>query len=311
MVTDAPAFRFVEREAAIYRRLWRATVFSQFVGPALYLLAMGVGLGGMISAAGRTVDGLSYLVFVAPGPDGRHRPAERHRRVALAGAVGVQVAALLRRHGRLAHVAGRRLHRQHLLDRPALRRERAGLPDRGRAPRCHPLGLGGAGRAGRRAGCHRPGRAPGGLGGHPGGRPRVRHHHALPDAAHVPVLGHVLPPEPAAGAAAAHRLGAAVVAQRGAVPRGHHRPRWAPPAGGACSATWPCSAPMWVWAGGSGCGPSPGDWRHEPGRPGRPGHPGWAAAHAPVVDPPAARAPPCPRPCACSSATWWPGGACG
>jgi lipooligosaccharide transport system permease protein len=67
VVTDAPAFRFVEREAAIYRRLWRATVFSQFVGPALYLLAMGVGLGGMISAAGRTVDGLSYLVFVAPG----------------------------------------------------------------------------------------------------------------------------------------------------------------------------------------------------------------------------------------------------
>ena len=67
MVLDAPAFRFVEREAAIYRRLWRGTVFSQFVGPALYLLAMGVGLGGMVSAAGRTVDGLSYLVFVAPG----------------------------------------------------------------------------------------------------------------------------------------------------------------------------------------------------------------------------------------------------
>ena len=67
MVVDLPAFRFVEREAAIYRRLWRGTVFSQFVGPALYLLAMGVGLGGLISAAGRTVDGLTYLEFVAPG----------------------------------------------------------------------------------------------------------------------------------------------------------------------------------------------------------------------------------------------------
>jgi len=67
MVRDVPALRFVEREALIYRRLWRGTVFSQFVGPALYLLAMGVGLGGMISAAGRTIDGLSYLEFVAPG----------------------------------------------------------------------------------------------------------------------------------------------------------------------------------------------------------------------------------------------------
>ena len=66
-VLEAPAFRFVEREMIIYRRLWRGTVFSQFIGPTLYLLAMGVGLGGMISAAGHTVDGLSYLEFVAPG----------------------------------------------------------------------------------------------------------------------------------------------------------------------------------------------------------------------------------------------------
>ena len=51
----------------IYRRLWRGVVFTQFVSPALYLLAMGVGLGGLISAAGNTVDGLSYLEFVAPG----------------------------------------------------------------------------------------------------------------------------------------------------------------------------------------------------------------------------------------------------
>ncbi len=67
MSIDAASLRFVEREAAIYRRLWRGTAFSQFVGPALYLLAIGVGLGGMISAAGHTVDGLSYLEFVAPG----------------------------------------------------------------------------------------------------------------------------------------------------------------------------------------------------------------------------------------------------
>jgi lipooligosaccharide transport system permease protein len=67
MASHAPALRYLEREAAIYRRLWRGTAFSQFVSPALYLLAIGVGLGGMIQAAGNQIDGLSYLDFVAPG----------------------------------------------------------------------------------------------------------------------------------------------------------------------------------------------------------------------------------------------------
>ena len=66
MATDA-VMRVVEREVLIYRRLWRGIVFTQFVSPALYLLAMGIGLGGLISAAGTTVEGLSYLEFVAPG----------------------------------------------------------------------------------------------------------------------------------------------------------------------------------------------------------------------------------------------------
>ncbi len=57
----------VEREALIYRRLWRGVVFTQFVSPVLYLVAMGIGLGGMIEAAGHTIDGLTYLEFVAPG----------------------------------------------------------------------------------------------------------------------------------------------------------------------------------------------------------------------------------------------------
>ena len=63
----SPVWYFVEREALIYRRLWRGVVFTQFVQPTLYLLAMGIGLGGLIAAHGTTVDGLSYLVFVAPG----------------------------------------------------------------------------------------------------------------------------------------------------------------------------------------------------------------------------------------------------
>jgi lipooligosaccharide transport system permease protein len=62
-----PALRVVEREALIYKRLWRGVVFSQFVQPILYLVAMGFGLGSLVSAGGRQVDGLSYLEFVAPG----------------------------------------------------------------------------------------------------------------------------------------------------------------------------------------------------------------------------------------------------
>jgi lipooligosaccharide transport system permease protein len=63
----SPLLRYVEREVVVYRRLWRGFAFSQFVQPALYLLAMGVGLGGMVDAAGRHVGDLTYLEFVAPG----------------------------------------------------------------------------------------------------------------------------------------------------------------------------------------------------------------------------------------------------
>jgi lipooligosaccharide transport system permease protein len=67
MATSFPALRVVEREALIYRRLWRGVLFSQIGQPILYLVAMGFGLGSLVSASGRTVDGLSYLQFVAPG----------------------------------------------------------------------------------------------------------------------------------------------------------------------------------------------------------------------------------------------------
>ena len=59
--------RVVEREARVFARLWRGSVFSSFVTPVLYLGAMGVGLGGIVDARNRSVDGLSYLAFVTPG----------------------------------------------------------------------------------------------------------------------------------------------------------------------------------------------------------------------------------------------------
>jgi lipooligosaccharide transport system permease protein len=66
-VSTPPLIRVVEREALVYARLWRGLAFSTFVQPALYLGAMGVGLGGLVRAHTGTVDGLTYLQFIAPG----------------------------------------------------------------------------------------------------------------------------------------------------------------------------------------------------------------------------------------------------
>ncbi len=66
-MSTPPMFRVVEREALVYARLWRGLAFSTFVQPALYLGAMGVGLGGLVQAHNGNVDGLTYLEFIAPG----------------------------------------------------------------------------------------------------------------------------------------------------------------------------------------------------------------------------------------------------
>lgn len=66
-MSTPPLIRVVEREALVYVRLWRGLAFSTFVQPALYLAAMGIGLGGLVSAHSGSVDGLAYLDFIAPG----------------------------------------------------------------------------------------------------------------------------------------------------------------------------------------------------------------------------------------------------
>lgn len=62
------ALRVFESEARVYRRVWRGSIFSSFLSPVLYLLAMGVGLGTLVDAnlpAG--LEGVSYLAYIAPG----------------------------------------------------------------------------------------------------------------------------------------------------------------------------------------------------------------------------------------------------
>jgi lipooligosaccharide transport system permease protein len=62
------ALRVLEHNLIVYRRTWKGSVFMSFVSPILFLAAMGFGLGSLISRGpAHTVDGLSYLVFLAPG----------------------------------------------------------------------------------------------------------------------------------------------------------------------------------------------------------------------------------------------------
>ena len=52
----------------VYQRTWRASVVSSFVAPLLYVLAMGVLLGGFIEGDPKVLEGAtSYFDFVVPG----------------------------------------------------------------------------------------------------------------------------------------------------------------------------------------------------------------------------------------------------
>src|SRR3989442_3425425 len=62
------ALRVVEHHLTVYRRTWKGSVFMSFISPILFLAAMGPGLGSFVSRGPvRTVDGVAYLVFLAPG----------------------------------------------------------------------------------------------------------------------------------------------------------------------------------------------------------------------------------------------------
>lgn len=56
-----------EHWMAKYRRVWVGTAISSFLAPLLYLAGMGFGLGMLVDSGAGGVDGLPYVVFVAPG----------------------------------------------------------------------------------------------------------------------------------------------------------------------------------------------------------------------------------------------------
>lgn len=51
------------RNFVVFRKTWLANIMFNFVEPLLYLGAMGVGLGAYVPS----IEGLSYLQFIAPG----------------------------------------------------------------------------------------------------------------------------------------------------------------------------------------------------------------------------------------------------
>ena len=62
------AGRMADYWAVAYRRTWKGSAISSFVVPLLYILAMGVLLGGFIKGDPAKLEGAtSYLSFVAPG----------------------------------------------------------------------------------------------------------------------------------------------------------------------------------------------------------------------------------------------------
>jgi lipooligosaccharide transport system permease protein len=58
--------RVFEHRYLSYKRTFRASIFSSFLSPAMFLAAMGVGLGSYVSDPS-ALGGVPYLVFLAPG----------------------------------------------------------------------------------------------------------------------------------------------------------------------------------------------------------------------------------------------------
>jgi lipooligosaccharide transport system permease protein len=63
------AWRQVDYWVTVYKRTWKGSVFTSFLMPVLFLLAMGVGLGDFISddVARRSLGGVRYIEYIAPG----------------------------------------------------------------------------------------------------------------------------------------------------------------------------------------------------------------------------------------------------
>jgi lipooligosaccharide transport system permease protein len=61
------ATRVLQRNLLVYRRTFRGSIFSSFVTPLLFLTAMGLGLGQLVTRDVSSLPGGDYLSFLGPG----------------------------------------------------------------------------------------------------------------------------------------------------------------------------------------------------------------------------------------------------
>jgi lipooligosaccharide transport system permease protein len=61
------ATRVLQRNLLVYRRTFRGSIFSSFVTPLLFLTAMGLGLGQLVTRDVSSLPGGDYLAFLGPG----------------------------------------------------------------------------------------------------------------------------------------------------------------------------------------------------------------------------------------------------
>ncbi len=62
------ALRIVQRNALVYRRIWKGNALMTVVQPVLFLSAMGLGLGALVDRGGAALPGdVPYLPFLGPG----------------------------------------------------------------------------------------------------------------------------------------------------------------------------------------------------------------------------------------------------
>ena len=52
---------------AVFKQGWKTALFLYVITPLLFLGAMGMGLGGLVGRTRASIDGVSYLQFIAPG----------------------------------------------------------------------------------------------------------------------------------------------------------------------------------------------------------------------------------------------------
>ena len=69
-MTTPAALRIFEHDVTTFRRLWRGSLVTSFGHPLLWILAFGLGVGGLVdegNGATNSIGNVPYLAFIGPG----------------------------------------------------------------------------------------------------------------------------------------------------------------------------------------------------------------------------------------------------